>query len=220
MVNQPGDASRWNSMFAPQHLRAPMATGKSHWSVEKEAEEFKVNKQRLWARDQTLRLIETIVKYKGVFDLEGLYLYVMRWLEEREYEVWEDLYKHKPPELEIRWWALCKRTGFVADKLRIWYHCFGLEEVDVMKNNVLKKMYKGRIRIIMWGEVLVDYPDIFGDRKWTTTMEKKLLMFLENHIMRRDIELREVDRMLYTVWRLQDVIKTYLNMETKGNAYD
>jgi len=220
MVNDSGQASRWKSMFAPQHLQPPMAVGKSHWQVQKESEEFKVNEARIWSRDQSLRLIEAIVKYKGVFDLEGLYRVVMRWLEEREYEVYEELYKHKPPELEIRWWAMCKRTGYIADKLRIWWHGLSLEEVEVIKDGVPKKMYKGKLRIIMWGEVIMDYPDIFGNRKWTTTFEKKLLTFLNNHILRRDIEFREIDRMLYTVWRLQDVVKTYLNMETKGNAYE
>jgi hypothetical protein len=219
MVNDSGQASRWGSMFAPQHLKAPMAVGKSHWQVQAQAEEFKTDKG-IWARDQSLRLIEAIVKYKGVFDMDALYRVIMRWLEEREYEVYEELYKHKPPELEIRWWAMCKRTGYIADLIRVWFHGLSLEEVEVMVNGVPKKMYKGKIRVLMWGEVIMDYPDIFGNRKWTTTFEKKLLNFLNNQILRRDIEFREIDRMLYTVWRLQDVVKTQLNMETKGNAYD
>src|SRR3989344_2281890 len=64
-------------------------------------------------------LFVTRIKFRGLYDLDGLYRFIANWLRQRRYEVHETLYKAKPPELEIRLRAERKKTGFVMDVLTV-----------------------------------------------------------------------------------------------------
>ncbi len=61
--------------------------------------------------DKNINLPVSILKFKGAFDLDGVYKTMYKWLEDRQYEVHETMYKAKPPELEIEWTAERKKTG-------------------------------------------------------------------------------------------------------------
>ena len=61
------------------------------------------------------------IEYKGVFDLEGLYKMIIKWLQDRSYEFHEKTYKHKPgtvgKQQEMKWEAWQKWNDYV----RFWF---------------------------------------------------------------------------------------------------
>ena len=84
-------------------------------------------------------LIPATIKFKGLYDLDGLYKFIANWLRQRRYEVHETMYKSKPPELEIRMYGERKHTGFVMWVLTIYYHSWGEYDVDVVINSKKKE---------------------------------------------------------------------------------
>jgi len=193
-------------------LKSPKASGKS-------VEETHINPVGWLAKDTKLQSMEWFVKYAGLLDSEALYKLIIRWFEEREFEVWEQFYKHKPPEIEIRWEAQKKIDVFRMHKVNMHMHFHDVKEVIVEKDGVKKKLWNTRCRIWEWPEIVTDYPDIFGDRKFQSGFEKKLLFFMNRYFLRRDVELREIDVLYYELWGLQAQIKAFFEMEAKGNAY-
>ena len=85
-------------------------------------------------------LFPTRIKFKGIYDLDGLYKFMANWLRQRRYELYENLYKAKPPELEIRMTAERKKTGFVMELITLYFHGWGEYELDVVINGKKKKM--------------------------------------------------------------------------------
>lgn len=171
------------------------------------------------SKDTKLQVMESWIKYAGLVDSEALYKLIIRWFEEREFEIWEQFYKHKPPEIEIRWEAQKKIDFYRMDKVNIHMHFHDVKEVIVEKNGIKKKLWNTRCRIWIWPEIVTDYPDVFGDRKFQTGFEKKLLFFLNRYFLRRDLELRDLDRLYYELWGLHAQIKAFFDVEAKGNAY-
>src|SRR3989338_813451 len=97
------------------------------------------------SRDTRLQALQAWIKYVGTFDLEALYKLMIRWFEEREFEIWEQYYKAKFPELEIRWEATKKVDGFRMDKINIHIHFFDMKEVEVEKDGVKKRSEERRV---------------------------------------------------------------------------
>ncbi len=206
-------ASKSGPLTSPGQLVAPMEFHDVGHPIESDIDSKSLQ------RDTKLQGMESFVKYAGVFDMEGLYKLILRWFEEREFEVWESLYKAKLPELEIRWEAQKKIDVFRMDKVNIHLHFHDVRDVIVEKDGVKKKLAYAHVRVWTWPEVVTDYPNMFGERRFVSPFDKKLLIFLNRYVLRRDVELRDLDRLYYELWGLHAQIKAFFNMEAKGNAY-
>lgn len=165
-------------------------------------------------------LFVTRIKFRGLYDLDGLYSFMANWLRQRRYEVHETLYKAKPPELEIRMRAERKITGFIMEVLTVYYHSWGEYDLDVMVNGTKKKMTNARMIITLGGEIRAPYEDIFGRPRWTASaVERRLLDLFRNWFVRRELESVYWDTLYYEMYKFHGAIKDFLKYEAKGNVY-
>lgn len=158
------------------------------------------------------------LKFKGTFDLDGLYRTMYGWFEEKQYEFHETLYKAKAPELELEWTGERKKTGYIRDVIKVYLHLFG-SEVEAVKKGVKQRLMKGRMLIDFSGTLETDYPSITGERKWTSPWLRKLQNFYNRYIIKKEIDLLHEDTLYYEIYQLHDVVKNYLDLEAKGYTY-
>ncbi len=159
------------------------------------------------------------IRYKGVFNLDGLYKKMVLWFKRRHFEFQERLYKDKPPELEIVWQARRRRTGYIMDVIDVHIHIFDMEPVEVIEKGVKKKLTHARMTITLLPTILTGYADIFGHQKWNTNFHRKLMEFYNKYVLRRDLDLAYDDALYYELFALHAFIKDYLKMEARGNLY-
>jgi len=157
-----------------------------------------------------------VIKYRGVFDFEGLYTFIVKWLKDRDYDFMERRILDKPPyrihEMEGR-----KKVSFmvlyrVMPSIWLW-DIKPVEIVDV--HGHVKTMTEGRLKIILNGGIIWDYDGDFEK----TSMQKKIEAFLQWKILYHENFLKHLDWLDYHVHELMADIKAYLNMESGSNAY-
>ena len=159
------------------------------------------------------------IRYKGVFDFQGLYKMMARWLKSRRFEFHENLYRLRGPELVIRWYADRKKNPFGRQIIEIDIDIRGYEEVEAVVNGVKKKLVSGRMTINFDAKVELAYPDIFGGKKWNSDLERKLLYFLRNFVVKRDVELLYIDALYYEIYKLHNEVREYMKFNARGNLY-
>ena len=163
--------------------------------------------------DNTMGWYPHRIKYKGIFDLEGLYRIMARWFKEGRYELHENLYKSKPPELELRWYAERKRTSFAKEVVRVHVHMWGDYDVEVIANGKKKKMADVRMVMTITGTIEAPYPDIFGAPRWSqNNIERRLSTVFKNWVLKREMEGLYWDRLYYELYDLYGTVKEYLKL--------
>ena len=159
------------------------------------------------------------IRYKGVFDLDGLYKKMVLWLKRRNFEFQERMYKDKPPELEIWWQARRRKTGYLMDVIDAHIHMFDMEKVEIIEKGIKKQRVHARITITLWPTVETGYADIFGDQRWDSAFHRKLMSFYNKYVIRKDLDLTYTDALYYELYNLHAFVKEYLKMEARGNLY-
>src|SRR3989344_8500881 len=103
------------------------------------------------------------IRYRGLFDFEGLFRLMRGWFEAREYEFFEKRYKHKSKpegaELEINFEAYRDINEYARNYIRLYFHLWEAEEVEVVKDGKKKKMWNARMYVEFPGFVELDYED-------------------------------------------------------------
>ncbi len=155
------------------------------------------------------------LKYKGVFDFDALYKLMAKWFMDRKYDFYEQLYKEKPPELEIEWIAKRKVDEFYQYKIRLYFHLFDVKTVEAIKEGVKKKLTSCRMIIEFDPSVIVDWQGRWSENKFTD----KLLGFYIRNVIKRELQLKYGDPLWYITYRLHNIVKEFLEMETRGSAY-
>jgi hypothetical protein len=160
-----------------------------------------------------------IIEYKGIFDLEGLYRLIIKWLQDRSYEFHEKTYKHKPgmvgKEQEMKWEAWKKVNEYIRYWFDIYIHVWDMNEVEVIRQDQKVKMIKGRLRLMIESRV---------DRDWQGTFKKSKTLkrvrdFYDKYVTFKDMTGVWGDMLHYKIVKLQNEIKEYLGMETTSKAY-
>lgn len=161
---------------------------------------------------------ELLVKYRGVFDPEGLYKTMYNWFKSRKFEWHEKMYKDKHPvmgdEQEINIEAFRNDTEFIRVWINIYMHTYDLEKVEVIKDGKKKILEKGRVLITIGAEFEFDYENNWENSKF----QEALRTFLIKYLLLRKIQVYG-DKIEYEVHNLQEVIKKYLDMQAKGNQF-
>lgn len=160
-----------------------------------------------------------MIKYRGIFDCEGLFRKIYDWLLHQDYEVYEKKYKHKVPdprgaedEITLSGWR--RVNGYVKFKLDVDFHLWDMKYVDVIRNGIKKKLVQARIKILLHPTVELDYSNRFSGNKFLVGLQD----FYNKYIIRGDIQNVWEDELWYRTLKLHRVIKDFLDMETRTNA--
>lgn len=162
-----------------------------------------------------------ILKFNGIFDFDGLYKVMHDWLVDRQYYFEESLYKHKVPtpagaEQHIKWDCWRKVNAYVKYWINIYFILRDMKEVEVIKDGERKKLTKARLLIVFGGKVELDFSKRFPHNR----LAKNLMDFLINYIWKPEkVVSMWWDELYYRIYKFQRVVKEYLEMESKGNAY-
>lgn len=158
--------------------------------------------------------------YAGVFDYDGLIKMIANWYNEFGFEFHENTLKHKVPspdgsEQEIELSGKKKITEYTRYWIKVDGHIWELNEVEVKIGKEIKKMAKGKIRLILSVETELDY-----NKKFVSPVARKLQTFLHQHIWYKKISGGWTDENYYIMWKLHTEIKKFLKMSTPHNASD
>lgn len=159
------------------------------------------------------------IKYKGIFDMQGLISLVTDWFESRGYEVLIQKFKHKTKtfgfedELQIKGWldeTELHRIEFIF-RLIIWDRT----EVEVIVEGQKKTLMKGRLFIVINGSIEIDP---YG-RYEGSVFSRALRNFMMNKILFHNMFTIYADRMEYKSLEIMNCIKEFLDMQSKGKYY-
>lgn len=160
-----------------------------------------------------------LVRYKGIYDFDGLYKMMQKWMVDRHYEFHEKKYKEKPywhaPETEITWWAEKKVTSYIMYRIDIFIHMYDSEWIEVVVDGKKKKMMNARFQVDMEASVITDYSKEFEKSGFW----KKIENFLNRTILHKEILLKYLDALDYELYDFEADIKKFLGMEARESAY-
>lgn len=162
-----------------------------------------------------------LIRYKGVFDFEGLYRMMHAWLINKRFYFHEDLYKDKVAtpfgnELEIRWTAEKKVTEYIKEYVTVYFHLWDFSEVEIIKDGKKMKMTQSRMEIYMDAMLEMDYTKKFQD---SGKFAQQLGKFYQNKVLYWEWRIRYAGALVYSVYDLHAKVKKYLNEVSASNAY-
>jgi hypothetical protein len=162
-----------------------------------------------------------LIRYKGVFDFDGMYKMMHSWLISKRFLFHEKKYKDKVStpfgnEVQIEWVAERKVTEFIKEYIFIEFHLWDFSEAEVIKDGRKTKMVKARMEIRFSAKLEMDYSRRFSDG---SSFSKKLGQFYVEKIIYWDWRIRYANVLEYSVYDLQTKVKKYLNMDTGSSAY-
>lgn len=162
----------------------------------------------------------TKIRYRGLFDWEGLIRLIRAWFEEREYEFFERRYKHKAKplgaELEINFEAYRDINEYARNFIKIYFHIWDAEEVEVVKDGKKRKLWNARMLIDFSGFVELDYDD-----HWEHSPFMRILRdFYHRFVIKHEIDDVWTDKLWYKVNELQQECKRFLGMQSESDVYD
>jgi hypothetical protein len=156
-----------------------------------------------------------IIRYRGIFDFDGLYKFMVKWIKDHDFDFYERKVLDKPPykiyKLEGR-----KKINFYCMFLllpEIWV--WEAKPVEVIRNGHKKVLTEARMKIVINGGYILDYD---GDFERSPGL-KKIENFLNNKILYHEHFLKYFDYLDYFLHDYMTDIKRYLEMETASNAY-
>jgi hypothetical protein len=171
--------------------------------------------------DTTRGLRKMVVEKVGIVDLDGLYKTMRRWFYDYKYFLDEPTTRIRPGsaagnEYEWDWRAWKKPNEYVKHHIRVYFYIWDVKDMEVIKDGEKVKLTKCRIMIEFDGHIELDYGKFFGKTKFG-----RILFDLYNTIILQ--EEKQVanwwDELYYHVYKLQTIVKEYLDMDAKGNAY-
>lgn len=160
------------------------------------------------------------LRYKGIFDFEQLYRIMRAWFSEREYDFFEKKYKDKDKimghEIEVDWHAEREINEFCQNHIRIFFHGWDMNEIDVVKDGKKKKVFKGRMLITFSAHLEMDYQNLWEK----TAFHRFLRTFYIKNIIWHEIDDIWSDKLWYEANKIQQLAKQYLEMESHSDVYD
>ncbi len=161
------------------------------------------------------------IRYKGLFDFDGLYKMMKLWFTEREYDFYETRFKHKfrpaeGAELEIDWEGEREINEYARDDIHVYFHIWNFKEVEVIKEGKKQKLVSARMLIEFTPTLVLDYADMWED----SFFKRKLRGIYNKYIIRHDIEDVWEDKLWYETNLLQQETKKFLGIETHSDVYD
>lgn len=151
-----------------------------------------------------------MIKYSGLIDMNKLLTKIKGWYDKKQFEFHEFSHKAREPqlgELELFWSGWRDDTEYV----RTWVNCYlrfwDMQEVEVIKDGVKKKMTKARCRINIRLHVETDYRHKWEKSKFYVMLRQfyEMNMFLMKLFF-------YADKLEYEIHDFVSQIKQSLNM--------
>lgn len=155
------------------------------------------------------------LKYDGIFDLDALYRRCVKWFHEYGFEFEETAYKGKADEIELKWAPWMKVNDYIMYKLALNFHILEYKDINVVKDGRKVKLTKARMRVEISMGLETDYSKRFGGNKFAQQIKK----FYERFILKKEMEAYYEDQLYYYMHKLYNVMKEFLDTETKTNAF-
>jgi hypothetical protein len=154
------------------------------------------------------------IRWKGVYDFDGLYKTIRGWLDHKRYDFMESLYKDKVAsefgnEVEIKMEPELKVTEYIKYHISIFMKNFEFREFEATIDGQKKGVSDGRIIIRLKCSVELDY-----NNKYKTEGQKKIQNFMVDKVLDRYFEYKYYDKLAEDVYALADEIKRFLKMES------
>lgn len=159
------------------------------------------------------------IQYSGLFDFDGLYTAIVDWAKNYGFLWHEKTYKHKVPsslgaEQELEWELSKNATPYYKYEILIWVHIYEMKEVTIDYNGKKKALINGRISFIIEGRVHWDWQSVFKGSPFRKWLGKMLISGLE-----KDLSSIHWDTLTYRILNLHNLIKQYLDLQTKKYEY-
>lgn len=156
------------------------------------------------------------IRYKGLFDFEGLYRMIVAWYKSQRYELNEDLYKDKTDtplgnEIEIKWTGTKEVDPLVRYTVKIYIHIWEGKEVEIIDGPIKRKLMRARMNIDFSPTVLFDYQNLFKGRKFMRPVFSRL--------NQRDFEFKYFGDLMMAMIKFHTKTKRFLHMEGSEGAY-
>ena len=113
------------------------------------------------------------------------------------------------------WFGFRKVNNFLVYWVDIAFHFWDLNVIEVVKDGQKKKLYKGRLYVRLQFRLEFDYNNTFDNSK----IKKGLRNFLLFYVMYRKFSSLWEDKLRFKCYDLMNIIKTTLDMQTKGNEH-
>lgn len=154
-----------------------------------------------------------IIRYKGVYDFEGIYRFMRQFLEEKRFDVEEGRYKDKETgpfgnEVEHKWECSREITPFVKYNLEIRTDFEGVKEFEANTDNGTKKVTSGKFEISLDGNVEFDWQNQY-DSGWAKTFRD----FYINTLFWNYYKYNYIAPFENYIYEFQRKIKDYADME-------
>ena len=161
------------------------------------------------------------VKYSGIFDFEGLMKLMRGWIINQGYEFHENSVKYKVPspkgaEQEFVWWGWRKVNSYMKFHMDVWLKFNDLHDVEVVREGKKEKLQSSTFQIEISARLELDWGSRFGGSSFL----QNLAAFYDKYIIKKDIDMIYSDQLYYRMYKLQQAIKGYLQMETRDSAYE
>ena len=167
----------------------------------------------IWSPDQ-----EVIVKYKGIFDMEGLVKVVYNWFESRKMQWHQPVFKDKSrptgKEEEMKIVAFRNDTEYYRVRYELFFRTWDLMRVEVIQNGQKRFMEKGRMKCTIRLYFELDYQNRWSGSRFQHALQN----FFDKYIVLRKLQVIG-DKLEYEAMGLQEVMKQYLNMSGRGNQF-
>jgi len=175
-------------------------------------------------QEMEVKTSRLVLKYNGIIDFDKLYRIMYDWIVDQGYYFEEKLYKHKIPtqagaEDHMVWSGWKKQTEYVKYWIHVYIILWETKEIEVIKNGEKKKLLKTKMQIEMQGVIELDQSKRFGGSRLAMNLKN----FLNKYVLSQTTEgiIGSVwwDEMQYKLHKFHTIIKEFLDMESKGNAY-
>jgi hypothetical protein len=159
------------------------------------------------------------LKYKGIVDLNGLYRVVKEWMESKGMEVYETKTKQAMKsfgmEQEFDLQGYRNLSEYYRIYLIVMFHIWDEVEVEVVRDGIKERLTKCRLYIRIRATAEMDWTNRFEN----SPFQEKLRDFMNSKVLKQRYESILWDQHHYKQHELLNVIKEYLNMQTRGSEY-
>ena len=159
------------------------------------------------------------IMYKGIYDFDGLYKFIINWYKDREYYLEQKDYTNKIPtifgkeeEFKLNGWR--KVTAYYKFEVDVYLHLWDTSSVEIIENGKKKKKYKGRIMIEFSGKIETDYVGMWEKSRGALELKK----FLDRFIFKKHMQEEWSAELYLSILNLHARVKEFMDMTGKGQV--